>query len=198
MVRKSLYLTWLLCSLCQAGFFEFGVASPMQILTPDSDVTGIRIGMFYTENKDIVGFDYNFVVGKSKGSVYGVSMSAVNLVERTFQGVQMGLVNWNGEGGTAFQFALANLGGGEAAGFRFALLNSGKGMTGAEIGMVNLHENFGGGEFGIANIGKKVRGVQIGIINYAEELHGLQLGLINIALNNSALPVFPLFNMNFN
>ncbi|MBP1683730.1 MAG: hypothetical protein H6Q27_1297 [Ignavibacteriaceae bacterium] len=76
-------------------------------------------------------------------------------------------------------------------GFDMGLVNQ---TTGSQLGKGNFvglqtsWVNYHGGHF---------NGLQFSIVNYAATIEGLQLGLINIIGSGGFLPVFPIFNFDF-
>ena len=86
------------------------------------------------------------------------------------EGVQWGGVNLTDGGVTGWQNGFVNISKGSSVGL--------------QTGGVNYHQ----GHF---------NGLQISIVNYAATLKGLQLGIINIIGEGGFLPVFPLFNFDF-
>lgn len=95
----------------------------------------------------------------------------LNRVQSDMKGAQLGLVNWTESGE----------------------------QVGAQLGLVSLTGgHFSGAQLGWAfNYAKEVTGLQLGVVNYTERLNkGLQIGLVNIA-KNGFLPVFVIFNFNF-
>ncbi|HKP57765.1 MAG TPA: hypothetical protein VJV78_13630 [Polyangiales bacterium] len=100
-----------------------------------------------------------------------------------------------------FDFGLVNRATGSVMGFQWGLVNVGESlMEGVQFGFVNyLGGDDSGGtglQWGFVNYSPRFSGVQLGFVNITDELHGMQLGVINIA-KNGFLPVFVLFNSNF-
>lgn len=121
------------------------------------------------ELQSVNGFRFNLIYGKN-ANVTGFDLGLANHTTGKEVGVQWGLVNLTDGGFTGWQ-----------DGF----LNITKGMSvGLQTGSVNYHN----GHF---------HGLQISIVNYAATLKGLQIGLINIIGKGGFLPVFPIFNFDF-
>lgn len=121
------------------------------------------------ETQSISGFRFNLIYGKN-ANVSGLDLGLVNQTTGKELGVQWGAVNLTDGGFTGWQDGFANIT---------------KGMSvGLQTGGVNYHD----GHF---------NGLQLAIVNYAATLKGLQLGLINIIGKGGFLPIFPIFNFDF-
>ena len=117
----------------------------------------------------ISGFRFNLIYGKN-ANVTGFDLGIANHTTGKEVGVQWGIVNLTDGGFTGWQDGFVNIT---------------KGMSvGLQSGSVNYHN----GHF---------NGLQISIVNYATTLKGLQIGLINIIGKGGFLPVFPIFNFDF-
>jgi len=123
----------------------------------------------FPENTSIAGLRINLIYGKN-ASVTGLDWGFVNSTTGSQKGVQFGFINLTDGGFTGLQEGFVNVSKGNSLGL--------------QTGGVNYHQ----GNF---------NGLQISIVNYAATLEGLQLGLINIIGEGGFLPVFPLFNFDF-
>jgi hypothetical protein len=121
------------------------------------------------ESQSISGFRFNLIYGKN-ASVTGFDLGLVNQSTGIQKGVQWGGVNLTDGGVTGWQAGFVNISKGSSVGLQTAT--------------VNYHD----GHF---------NGLQFSIVNYAATLKGLQLGLINIIGKGGFLPVFVLFNFDF-
>ncbi len=120
-------------------------------------------------NESVSGIRLNLIYTKNV-NVTGFDMGLVNVTTGKQLGVQWGGVNVTDGGFTGWQSALVNISRGN--------------FVGLQTSWVNYH----GGHF---------NGLQFSIVNYTETLEGLQLGLINIIGKGGFLPVFPIFNFDF-
>lgn len=121
------------------------------------------------EHESISGVRLNLIYTKN-ADVTGFDIGLVNVTSGKQLGVQMGGVNITEAGFTGWQNGFVNVSRGN--------------FEGLQTSWVNYH----GGYF---------NGLQFSIVNYAETLKGLQLGLINIIGKGGFLPVFPIFNFDF-
>ena len=121
------------------------------------------------ENESVSGIRLNLIYTKNV-NVTGFDMGLVNVTTGKQLGVQWGGVNVTEGGFTGWQAGFVNISRGDFVGFQSS--------------WVNYH----GGYF---------NGLQISIVNYAATLKGLQIGLINIIGEGGFLPVFPIFNFDF-
>ena len=121
------------------------------------------------ENQSVSGLRFNLIYGKNT-NVTGLDLGLVNQSTGLQNGVQWGGVNLTDGGVTGWQAGFVNISKGSSVGL--------------QTGAVNYHQ----GHF---------NGLQFSIVNYAATLKGLQLGIINIIGEGGFLPVFPLFNFDF-
>jgi hypothetical protein len=121
------------------------------------------------ENESVSGIRLNLIYTKNV-NVTGLDWGLVNKTTGKQLGVQWGFVNLTDGGFTGWQSGVVNVTNG--------------GSVGLQTGWVNYHM----GHF---------NGLQFSIVNYSATLKGLQLGLINIIGSGGFLPVFPIFNFNF-
>ena len=70
------------------------------------------------------------------------------------------------------------------------------GITGLELGAVNLAGTCVGAQVGAVNVASRLVGLQVGAINFTGDLHGVQLGVLNFSGSGGAL-VFPILNFGF-
>ena len=121
------------------------------------------------ESQSILGLRFNLIYGKN-ANVSGFDLGLANHTTGKELGVQWGLVNLVDGGFTGWQDGFVNITKGSSVGF--------------QSGGVNYHD----GHF---------NGLQISVVNYAATLKGLQIGLINIIGKGGFLPIFPIFNFDF-
>jgi hypothetical protein len=121
------------------------------------------------ETESVGGFRFNLIYGKN-ANVTGLDLGLVNQSTGKQNGVQWGGVNLTDGGVTGWQSGFVNVSTGNSVGL--------------QTGLVNHHH----GHF---------HGLQFSVVNYAATLNGLQLGIINIIGEGGFLPVFPLFNFDF-
>jgi hypothetical protein len=123
----------------------------------------------FPESSSIAGLRLNLIYGKN-ANVTGLDLGLVNQTTGTQTGVQWGCVNLTDGGFKGWQSGFVNITKGSSLGLQTAF--------------VNYHlEHF--------------NGLQFSIVNYAATLKGLQIGLINIIGKGGFLPVFPIFNFDF-
>jgi len=123
----------------------------------------------FPENTSIAGLRINLIYGKNV-SVTGLDWGFVNSTTGAQTGIQFGAVNLTDGGFKGWQEGLVNVTKGSSVGL--------------QAGAVSYHQ----GHF---------NGLQFSIVNYAATLKGLQLGLINIIGKGGFMPVFPIFNFDF-
>ena len=121
------------------------------------------------EGESVNGIRLNLIYTKN-ANVTGFDMGLINQTTGSQLGVQWGGVNITDGGFTGWQSGFVNISGGN--------------FVGLQTSMVNYHT----GHF---------NGLQFSFVNYAATIEGLQLGLINIIGSGGFLPVFPIFNFDF-
>jgi hypothetical protein len=121
------------------------------------------------EGESVNGIRLNLIYTKNV-NVTGLDLGLVNETTGKQLGVQWGFVNLTDGGFTGWQSGAVNVTHG--------------GSVGLQTGWVNYHM----GHF---------NGLQFSIVNYSATLKGLQLGIINIIGEGGFLPVFPIFNFDF-
>jgi len=121
------------------------------------------------ENESISGLRLSLIYTKNV-NVSGFDLGLVNVTTGKQLGVQWGGVNITEGGFTGWQSAFVNVSHGD--------------FVGLQTSWVNYHDGY-------------FNGLQFSIVNYTETLKGLQLGLINIIGKGGFLPVFPIFNFDF-
>jgi len=118
-------------------------------------------------------------------SVNGIRLNLIYTKNANVTGFDMGLVNQTTGSQLGVQWGGVNITDGGFTGWQSAFVNISKGnFVGLQTSWVNYH----GGHF---------NGLQFSIVNYAATIEGLQLGLINIIGSGGFLPVFPIFNFDF-
>lgn len=123
----------------------------------------------FPESSSIAGLRFNLIYGKN-ANVTGLDLGLVNQTTGTQTGVQWGGLNLNDGGFKGWQAGFVNI------------------TKGSSLGLQTAAVNYHLGHF---------NGLQFSIVNYAATLKGLQIGLINIIGKGGFLPVFPIFNFDF-
>lgn len=121
------------------------------------------------ESQSISGFRLNLIYGKNT-NISGFDIGLVNQSTGVQKGVQFGALNLTDGGMTGWQDGFVNI------------------TKGSSVGLQTAAVNYHQGHF---------NGLQFSIVNYAATLKGLQIGLINIIGKGGFLPVFPIFNFDF-
>ncbi len=123
----------------------------------------------FPESSSIAGLRFNLIYGKN-ANVTGLDLGLVNQTTGTQTGVQWGGLNLNDGGFKGWQSGFVNI------------------TKGSSLGLQTAAVNYHLGHF---------NGLQFSIVNYAATLKGLQIGLINVIGKGGFLPVFPIFNFDF-
>jgi hypothetical protein len=139
--------------------FEFGIFTPVQIFDEETNICFLRISAFYTQSKDVYGFDFG-VVNESTDNM-GLQIAAVNICHDSQIGLGIGVINFSRKSIYGCQIGAYNKSG------------SGK--------VLDEYDHAGGAQIGWTNISKSIfSGVQIGVANLSTAaFHGLQLGFVN-------------------
>ena len=144
--------------------FELSLFSPVQIVGPEADISGIRLS-FYGRNASMQGLDFS-IIGHTTGVTSGVSIGFVGLAEGGFQGFQYHFVNISEGPTTGFQLGLYNdAASGEV--FQMGFFNRLGTGSGFMLGFVNWADDFEGLQIGIVNFIKVAEGrVFLPIVNW--------------------------------
>ena len=142
-------------SLVGIGFSPamFAFFSPLQAPSPDFDVGGLRLNVFYGVCCNFDGLDIGLVgvsrnhangwllnlVNVAYGDGLGLNTGAVNYYSGDFKGLQIGLANWI-DSGDVFQIGLYN-GAYDVQGLQIGVINTANKMQGMQIGVVNIIAN---------------------------------------------------------
>jgi uncharacterized protein YjbI with pentapeptide repeats len=132
-------------------------------------------------DQSVKGFRFSLIYGRNY-DVEGLDLSLVGLNDNDFKGVQLALVGLSNRNFNGLQWATVSWTGGSLEGVQLGFFNGAKDMKWVQFGGVNYSE--------------AAEGLQLSFFNWTESLHGLQIGIVNVA-KNGFLPVFPLFNFNF-
>lgn len=147
---------------------QIALVTPVQIVSADRAISGVRWNVLYGRNAYVVGLDFGLVNHTTTGVSQGLQIGLVNLVDGAFVGWQDGGVNITRD---AFE--------------------------GLQSGAVNSVGDGTGMQWGVVNVADRHNGLQLGVVNYARQLHGLQIGLVNVIKQGGAFPVFPIVNWSF-
>ncbi len=146
-----------------AGPFQLALFDPIQVVSSDESVSGLRIGLIYTVNENVSGLDWGLVT-KTTGDQVGIQIGAIHLVDGNFNGLQEGLYNRVSGDFVGWQNGFINITHGSASG----LHNRSGAFHGLQFGAWHSAESLDGGlQIGILNFNKS--GEPIGflpIINF--------------------------------
>lgn len=203
---------------------QLSLWKPMQLFPSHWDVTGFRLGGFYSRNRRVTGLDlglfnkadsysgglqlglFNYVseLPVSFGDVWGslpLERSYLRNGHARFTGLQVGLLGNHADELKGVQFGLHNTTV-SMKGFQVGgLVNECHRGTGGQVGvsLVNwVRDEFHGAQaLGLVNVCRgELRGFQLGLVNYARRLHGVQVGLANM-IKEGPVGFLPLVNASF-
>ena len=115
---------------------QLALYEPVQLVSADQSITGLRINLIYGINQNVTGIDLG-LVNKVRGNMKGYQSGIVNLVDGDFSGLQDGWVN----------------------------CVKGK-SVGVQAGLYNYSEKFSELQFGVWNTTGDLHGLQIGLLNF--------------------------------
>jgi hypothetical protein len=158
---------------CNAGAFEgvknspfdSGIYQPAQLFNEYTNIYGMRLSMFITENKNVYGLDAG-LVNLARNS-YGMQASAVNMANKDSIGLAFGIFNSAGERLFGSQVGLYNQSGMD---YFDKTLRKDCTSKGVQIGWLNhVQAVFKGCQLGVANISDSYfSGVQLGFGNFVQ------------------------------
>lgn len=133
------------------------------------------------QDQSVKGFRFSLLYGRNY-DMEGLDISLVGLNDNDFSGVQFAAVGITKKKFTGVQWA--------------AISWAGESLEGAQLGFFNGTKDMKWIQVGTINYAESVEGIQLSFINFTDYLHGIQVGILNFA-KNGFMPVFPLFNFNF-
>ena len=145
---------------------QLSLLSPVQLVSEDEGIRGVRLSLFYGKNTSVTGVDLALFANHTTRDFLGVQFGLVGIAEGSFTGAQL---NW-----------LVNVVEGSFEGVQSGVVSSTQDGLGLQFSGVNHARNF--------------RGLQLALVNYAETLDGVQVGLVNIIRRGGVLPVMPFVN----
>ena len=147
-MKKTAKILWFgAVAVALAGMVEAMAWSPIQvglfggnaqICAPETEITGLRLNLPYSENDDVTGLDLGIVSGGA--SISGLRLNAVNLSDEHSGGVEIGLVNVDKGEMVGWQCGIYNYAG-SMRGFQLGLINKCGSLYGIQIGLVNMIES---------------------------------------------------------
>jgi hypothetical protein len=123
---------------------QLSLFSPIQLVSEDDAVAGVRLSLLYGKNKYVTGLDWGLVSHSTSGMSKGMQFGLVGLVEADFTGWQNSAVNITEGNFEGFQWGIVNYAG-HASGFQLGFVNYAVTMRGLQIGLVNIIKQ--GGQF---------------------------------------------------
>ena len=177
--------------------FQLSVLNPLQIVPEENSISGLRLNLLYSDNKDMSGLTLASGWTKTRGDVKGLGLSAVHWTDGSAYGWQTGLFNYVGMRSVGLEFGAVNVIKGDMSGIQLGILNMNEGFVhglqwglwnyvtgrfiGLQSGIINVDKgDFSGYQSGIVNyVSGVVTGLQVGLWNDAKQMDGVQIGLIN-------------------
>ena len=135
--------------------FELSLFSPVQIVGPEADISGIRLSL-YGRNASMQGLDIG-IISHTTGVTRGYQVGFVGLAEGGFEG---------------FQHHFVNISEGPTIGFQLGLYNDAASGEVLQVGIFNRLGSGSGFMLGIVNWADDFEGLQIGILNFIKVAEG--------------------------
>jgi hypothetical protein len=123
---------------------QLSLFSPVQLVSEDNGIAGVRLSLLYGRNTYVTGLDWGLVSHSTSGRSKGVQFGLVGLVDADFVGFQSTAVNITNGDFEGFQWGIVNYAG-YANGFQLGLVNYAVRMKGLQVGLVNIIKQ--GGQF---------------------------------------------------
>ncbi len=131
-------------TLAQEKPIQLSLFSPVQIVSENHGIAGVRLSLLYGKNTHVSGLDWGLVSHTTSGKSKGVQWGLIGLNDANFigwQGTAVNITKGNFEG---FQWGIVNYAG-HASGFQLGFVNYAVTMNGLQIGLVNIIKQ--GGQF---------------------------------------------------
>jgi hypothetical protein len=122
---------------------QLAIVSPIQMVNPNTSITGLRLDIISGENVN----------------VYGIDMGIINKVNRTMAGIEIGAINFTGNT-YGFQLGAINLGNTNAI-FQVGVFNVTGTVYGIQFGAINITQHLHGLQIGIINICRQGPGASL-------------------------------------
>jgi len=124
-------------AVAQEKPIQLSLFSPIQLVSEESAISGVRLSLLYGKNKYVTGFDWGLVNHSTSGVSKGVQFGLVGLVDANFTGWQNTAVNITKGDFEGFQWGVVNYAR-RASGFQLGFVNYAMSMKGLQIGLVNI------------------------------------------------------------
>ena len=131
-------------TLAQEKPIQLGIFTPLQLVSKDQGVSGVRLSLIYCQNTRVSGLDYGFVNRATSGVSKGVQLGFIGIVDTDFKGWQDCGVNITKGNCEGLQWGVVNYAG-YVSGIQLGLVNYARSMHGLQIGFVNIIKQ--GGQF---------------------------------------------------
>lgn len=131
-------------ALAAAKPIQLSLFPPIQLVSENEAVGGLRISFLYGKNTTVTGLDIGLVSHATEGVSKGVQFGFVGIVDADFTGFQDTWVNVTKGKMEGFQWGIVNYAG-HASGFQLGFVNYAKTMKGLQIGLLNFIKQ--GGQF---------------------------------------------------
>lgn len=131
-------------ALAQHKPIQLSLFSPIQLVSKDDAVGGVRLSLLYGRNTHVCGLDWGLVCHSTSGVSKGAQLGLVGVVDADFTGFQNTAVNITKQNFKGFQWGIVNYAG-HASGFQLGLVNYAMSMKGLQIGLLNFIKQ--GGQF---------------------------------------------------
>lgn len=173
------------------GLALVGGKTDIEFPGPKSDVAGVRVALFTSNNENMYGLDIGLLQNQTTNDFVGIGIGGLvgNAAKNAFitglwaGGFANAAYSLNGFG---LEVALANIATGEGH------------FVGAQVAVIRNMDmgHIYGIQVALVNKAKTVVGLQIGLYNVAENLHGIQIGVWNVN-KSGPLSAFPVINVGF-
>lgn len=130
--------------LAQQRPIQLSLFSPVQLVSEENAISGVRLSLLYGRNTHVTGLDWGLVSHSTSGMSKGVQFGLVGLIDADFTGFQGTSVNITKGNFEGFQWGFVNYAG-HASGFQLGFVNYALSMRGLQIGLVNIIKQ--GGQF---------------------------------------------------
>lgn len=147
--------------------FDAGFFPPAQFFDEETNVYGLQLSPFITENRNVYGISTGFT--GCYNSAYGIQAGMLNISDDVQAGMAAGIFNSAGKELYGLQAGLYNQSG---VNFYDKTAREHRDAFASQIGMVNHSQSI-------------FRGIQMGIVNMSDSiLKGFQFGLVNVTVND--------------
>jgi hypothetical protein len=116
---------------------QVALVNPVQIVSENSSITGLRLSLIYGKNNNVTGIDWG-LVNSTTGNQVGAQWGFVGINERNFNGWQNNFVSITKGNFLGLQTGFVSYNSGKVTGLQFSIFNYAATLNGVQLGLINV------------------------------------------------------------